>query len=1561
MADQDWMFRTSAAILAASRSANMTKSERRQMSGLAWLQSKHRELMAMPEENAAKEFDKLDRKVQQSLEGLFGTTQYNPEELSFWGQAKKYIKKPFSETSEILTSYGEAIGRPFRALAVMDDVGSFSEAWNIAADGKRLFDADRAERVESFYGKTVSKIAKRLSMGDTIGAIVSDLETDEEFATMEKFLQGDETVTRALRDFDQSKISYGRSFAHLFNLDPEIGAASQGIEGKVFKGLSGATDLFTGIVADPATWLFAPIKAYRTASLGLMQLQRAAVGDPTVSQKIFGAISGKSFGWDEAFKRADVRKAFDSIGEQIGIAASRKADDVAKSVARQRIQQIMPSADDNMIDQFIRFARVEKKPFDADLALKFFNDKEALTRVVQGQTGSLTGMLPTAGARQGVRKTLRDAVHSITGFSRDMTRLENTAFSGSYAEKIAQGQSAAGALEVRNMNSFGRKTAKAFERALIEQSAYTGGFDELGRSMAAKSAGSIYTLARTIFNKADADMLSKMYVGAKSEGQRRKIIEGLYRTMLDSSGLTKTEDGKRVVDRMLNQWNRQTYSEAAYLSEATAKAGGKSAGIHKADDVAGENLAVAAYHVKHQIQLPSIVEIYQAVEKDSVLRSLSGIKKFNEAATDFWSALNLLPRLGLRSVLDEGLFHYLTMPITVFQHGLRGYQASITERVLTDPQGKNVGLVARHFITKLTDGVPEEQLAKARVDKNFAAELLETQLTSGILGKAIFAGNSGKRYAKYISDNVRYGHIAHIRGFSEGMSRNVATATPSASNALQTVLEVNPTIAKSMKIDKVRLGGDPTIVLKGNASFLTNAHIQLVSRVDRNDMIGKIAVANLENPELAVKKIAKYLKENPNFYKQFDRYNSSATTIESDAFNMYVHVRNMFTNDLDEINTALLKKVRTGKFGDTSKVTAANLKPEDILEVQDGFKTQLFGYGREIQVFTRFGDVVDEFINTGFEVMDRQLATLSREPAFYAYQLHYREQFAAVEKAYAKDWLKKNPEASIETAMDVAARRYSSLATDMAINRVLGYIDNPHVRSNLAFGARNVARYYRATEDFYRRAGRVLREQGPRALLRLRIANEGLEHAGFIHEDENGEKYFTFPVDEIMYNVYSPALKLLGVETRRPMPLALSGKIKMLTPSLDPESNLPTFAGPLVGAAWSLFRKIIPNEYSDTVTRGLFGQYATDASMYDALVPSTLKRVVTAFKAASGVEEEQVASATMKSMAFYAANGMAPTPQSSQAERDQYLYDVKATARSIVFLRNVLGIFSPVSPQFSAIQDVPAEVMDAGAVSLKQEFHRIVEAEQKKGNDDAWNTALRKWTKLNPGRLVYTVSEGEANTIAPIAKTKEAVEWLKNNETLARKFTSASVFLMPQAGDFDLDAYAFLKREGFIETKNLDKYFSEVTNVRVENEYYDTKRKYEDLMAENPYPETVARYQEEMNRELTQIKNANPFFKRQLEQFQGTTQLKMDAVQNMIDALDSGMVPETDTTRRIRRMIDVFNRSLPDIMNTNAQTDLASSRKREFRNFAHQQILDIAGVDRNATLFYETILKRLLG
>jgi DNA-binding CsgD family transcriptional regulator len=99
-----------------------------------------------------------------------------------------------------------------------------------------------------------------------------------------------------------------------------------------------------------------------------------------------------------------------------------------------------------------------------------------------------------------------------------------------------------------------------------------------------------------------------------------------------------------------------------------------------------------------------------------------------------------------------------------------------------------------------------------------------------------------------------------------------------------------------------------------------------------------------------------------------------------------------------------------------------------------------------------------------------------------------------------------------------ALEHIDSLAEDMAKNRILSYVDNPAVRSQLAMSARNFARFYRATEDFYRRINRAVK-YNPESIVRASLTYEGISHSGFVQTDDNGAVVRVIGVQTDIYHL----------------------------------------------------------------------------------------------------------------------------------------------------------------------------------------------------------------------------------------------------------------------------------------------------------------------------------------------------------------------------------------------------------------------------------------------------------
>jgi hypothetical protein len=1146
------------------------------------------------------------------------------------------------------------------------------------------------------------------------------------------------------------------------------------------------------------------------------------------------------------------------------------------------------------------------------------------------------------------------------------------------------------------------QTRRAGEQALIDRTVWVGGNDELGRKLAAKSGGSIYTLARSFLGKDNSRLIQSAYVHAKTAGQRRNIVSGLYKSMAESMGV---DVNTAAFKNVMKSWEEGIYGETVKVTNDIAGLVGPTNGTYLPGNITGnaagqtKQMALAAYQLNNQALLPDLGQLSKLINNGMITRVVSKTidSRAMSAVTDAWSALNLLPRLGLRSVIDENAFHLLTIPAAMLPRIIEGYQSSIVSRIVTrapkytklgkplayqgkkitiggkqlrraTTEQKDIGIIAR-IMRPMFVNVSDAALIKAQTSVEAEAQMIEEALTKGMYGRvmSMFGGDT-ERWAKTVADHTRFGFSRSTDEFSKGITQSQTQAVSTFARVHEGADgNLNLNVKQAMQDLGVEFSNSPTILAAGSPEFKINYLMQINNRVDRNSQIGKLAVLYMDSPNEATAAIADYLRKNKNLWNKFER--SAHQTPEEAAVDMYLHVRNVFVNSDGVVNQKLLDKIRVvddagvhARNGVNYTIDSRNLSIDDIEDLGTDVPLQLMGYAPRVPMLKDLPHFLSEIIDRGFQVADRQVATLSREPVFYAYLSKYRKDLDVMEKAFVKEMMAKNPNMTQEVAAELAAKRYSFIANDMALNRVLGYVDNPNVRSNIAFSARNVARYYRATEDFYRRAGRVIKNN-PEALVRLRMTIEGMDHTGFIYEDENGEKYFNIPVDQITYGFYGNVTRLLtGQWPEEMMPLALTGKVKMLAPSFDPEAAMPTLSSPFASVSWAIIEKLIPVEYSSKLTRTLMGPYAEGRDLGDAFMPSMLRRFGEVASASLGHESEQVASATMKAGAMYTANGMAPGPDATIFEREEFAQKMQATARNIVAIRNLLGIISPVTPGLSETVDVPEELLSQGVTSFRSEFQALVDAEFAKGNVNAYEVALEKWTRTNPGKLAYTVPESESKIAASLQKTKEAVDWVRSNNSFVKSHPEASLFLAPMADSgFDIAAYSYLKAEGYVERKELDQYFMDIANVWAENTYDDIKKKWSERMVLEPTVSGRQNMSNMMQQELDEFLADKPYLKTKFENFSGNRQYKTDVLTDMRNMLSTD-VPEgsTATADVIRNMIAEYDKGLLALQANPAETDAATAYRQQARAIIANRIAEIAGANPNAIQFYNNVLKRLL-
>jgi hypothetical protein len=434
------------------------------------------------------------------------------------------------------------------------------------------------------------------------------------------------------------------------------------------------------------------------------------------------------------------------------------------------------------------------------------------------------------------------------------------------------------------------------------------------------------------------------------------------------------------------------------------------------------------------------------------------------------------------------------------------------------------------------------------------------------------------------------------------------------------------------------------------------------------------------------------------------------------------------------------------------------------------------------------------------------------------------------EQKFIDEWTKGSQKGTLnyQSGVRAAKTELAKAAEERAITQVLSYVDNPLIRSQGSFAVRNWARFYRAQEDFYRRLGR-LAKYNPEAFARAAATFDGIDHNGFIQKDENGDAYFVYPMMAPGYKIIQATLAGMGIpqDFKVPLPVQFGGSIKMLTPSLNPDSILPTFSGPL--AAFSIttlgnIANFLPfqgiQQNADTITGMALGKYAVGQDFISRLMPAHVNRGLKLMD--QDDRDSQYASAYRKAVTYLEASGNGLPENPSIAEREAYRERLKNATLSVLALRFTFGFFAPASPAIELKSEMAEWVKDSGKSNWKEVWYKLYE--KNNFNKDA---AMAKWVELYPNQVPYTVSESDRKTIGMFESAESSGKFVEDNEELFDTYKEGGVFLIPTEGAFSYDAYRTMKTMGLRENKRVEDHLLQIQSAADAEIYYERKNKFD--------------------------------------------------------------------------------------------------------------------------------------
>jgi hypothetical protein len=596
---------------------------------------------------------------------------------------------------------------------------------------------------------------------------------------------------------------------------------------------------------------------------------------------------------------------------------------------------------------------------------------------------------------------------------------------------------------------------------------------------------------------------------------------------------------------------------------------------------------------------------------------------------------------------------------------------------------------------------------------------------------------------------------------------------------------------------------------------------------------------------------------------------------------------------------------------------------------------------RELEsAYNRFG-------NRLMEEMDRQVTGIFRQPAVISTYTRLREGYSGFQdelvRVTKKNLLEENKGMKDEVAQaraeQFAAKRYTEIAMNEAVDSVLKYVDNPAIRSNLAMSTRTVARFYRATEDFWRRYYRLMRDKPLQVIYRMRLAHQGLSARGDVFYDDNNEPYVVLPTDTIINTAVEPVVrKLTGSAFKVPQFNDVTLKLRLVNPSFSPDAGQPSLSGPVAAVGFLGFRSILGHlpgslgdeaqNIADKFDTWALGNLGDNMTLRKAMVPLLLQnldavsRGVTGSAGAIDIDEmnRQEITAAFQAISYIQAFGdkdsrLPDNPTDKQL--NEYLKSIRIASHNIIATRAFLGIFSPISPTLRESKGLPDYIKSTGITSMRSEFYDILEGISKTESNevfDPYELAVAMFTGKNPRKIIYTVARNERSTKVLIQKTNDVKDWSVSNKNFIETYGDAAYIFAPQVGDFTADAYTWMESSGLVKLPKLSDYLDNVQVSVVKQQYFDIERQENELLANETSIPTRRGIINRATANRAALKNAYPLLRTSLE----TGGFEVATEENLLSSIEEVLL----------------NTSAPVDAQTRQKMSIATKMVREFITFS---------------------------
>lgn len=1606
---------------AVANAAGLSDKDKKNIERLNKAFETHKALLNLPGTVANSVYtNKLTPREQQDLTDKFG--QEPPEEKrSVLGTAWHYTGGALFRGAQALSDLSTRVART--GIIALEEGRDLADAWDRSEkDGQKVFNESRLVEAEEKFGKNLVGIAKKIKTArnaDEVAQLMATASEEEKYwlqisdrsiknlpgADAKKIEADRDLLDDAISAVNAAQYSPGRFIANI------IDAFTPGDfyrSGFFYKMTSGAVDAAYRIFADPLLVVGKAKRLYDVNKYAYEAIVASARKGGDTAATYFAKPQTVDFWNTYGGKLKDLRKA------------TERGDKLAAAKARREAERLAPEFGPAVINLFNK-AEIE----DINSAKAFFYNEDDAFKIMSAGTARRRILMPRLNAARQARVAILTGANKVFNLDDVGPALVDDFFGAPETQdgifkavtetpermiEAAKGFQPKGVKALRFSSFQIARRIDSLKRKFTQVPLFR---DDAFDVTAADAPQKIYQLAAGIMPTRQARLISETFSGLEKVGDRKEFFYGLYSTIAEVRGMNMTVEGQKVV-RLMTGKGQVKYS------------------IVGTDDYIDFGLlpsemnnfvtAPSLVDIDRMAARTSLIQRIVGVSNS----------KYMEGVTNAWSFLTLAGyRYALRNSIEDLMVNiaigsspwgiaksrYLSTRLNTAMRLAPGLTAS--EKFAAEPLGIIMRFVNKGESEKYAERIRQadavlatkkakiaeyENIVKTSTDpkkvKGAQAGIrrLRAEMQGGIekevrqiMADALTAGRV-QRFAKtagltkldsdaleLLTEQVTYGNVDNLLAMISEGGFNFAAG----SNYLDASFDLAKNLGVRQAELRLDLGGLKTKYAKaaGRRGFteigLTpNNEASMIAWALRisfygNDELGSIALANADDPVKAVNAIKAWLSDPKNSKLLDDARASSSKNISIDEYAkiVYNRAKAIVTGRNGNPNVDLLNKIRTydadlDRYVISGKLTLDDL-PEDINLIPASV------VGPELVPVADTGNYTSPLMQKGWVWLGLSTARISRQPmALYEVtRLRKTMRDTGFEQAFYDNFTKGITDADAKAAALVNAKReFATLVEERAISEILPYVDNPLIRSQVSFTARNFARFYRAQEDFYRRLARIVR-YNPEAIQKLALTFDGVAHSGWIQEDDRGEKYFVYPHFAPGYRAMQGVLEALGIpqDFKVPFPVQFGASVKMLSPSMNTESWLPTFSGPAAALPMTVVENLTSRLFEpgmgDTIARYTLGEYAVGQSLVSRLMPSHVNRALNAMT--QDERNSQYASAYRKAVTYLEAAGHGLPKKYDEAgnlipptagELEAYREKVANTTKAVLATRFVYGFFLPASPSVQLKSDMQEWIRDAGQANFKQSFNAL--REQYDGDYDA---AMKRWVELYPNAVPYTVTESERKTIAFFGFAEESGKFVEQNAAMFKEYPEAAAFLIPHKGAFSFDAYRTMANMGLRTNKRVEDYLREVQTSSDLQVYYQKRNEYEETLkiSGSDFARSLSRQQ--FNDWKARFFAGRPLVQEELNQGAEKRIKTLQALDDLEKFLDdprySGI--RRDTQDVLRQMVNAYSdyKTQREVFElTGMNRDLVQSIK----DGTITKISELAKYNENTQAAYDVLFGRLL-